>query len=76
MNNLYERATPELKKALAVYAIDYPSTAEVIIEDMKANTIVSWLRFNTVMSLKSIAERSKVEFNLTDPWKYFAPPVL
>lgn len=71
MKNLLERATPELKKAIAVYTVDYPHSGEMIQEDLRANNWVAFLKYGTVVSLRNAAQAAGFEFSFTDPWSHF-----
>ena len=72
MTSLLERATPELKKAIAVYGVDFPYTAKLVQEDLEANEWVAFLRYSTVVNLGGMARAAGWEFDLSDPWKYFS----
>lgn len=71
MRNLLERATPELKKAIAVYGVDYPNTAQSVQKELESYTTVSCLSYMTVSRLADIARQAGVEFRLENPWAHF-----
>lgn len=71
MKTLLERAKPELKKAIAEFGVDYPNSAEHLEMQLSNNYHVSYLIYGTVLDLRSVVNRAKLEFDINHPWDWF-----
>ena len=71
MKTLLERAKPELKKAIAMFKVDYPNTADHVESLLRENYIVSDLPYGTIIDMGAIIKSSKLKFDLNFPWEYF-----
>lgn len=67
--NLLERAKPELKKAIAVHKVDYPSTGEYVERHLSETIGVSFLPYGIVVDIEGIARRAGLKFS--SPWDLF-----
>lgn len=71
MKTLLERAKPELKKAIAVFKVDYPNTAERVEQVLSENYGLSFIPFGVVVDLGSICRAAKIDFDINFPWTHF-----
>jgi hypothetical protein len=69
--NLFEKAKPELLKALAQNKVDYPNTGAYIENALKENHGVSFLPYGVVVDLRGIASQAKLKFDINNPWAWF-----
>ena len=69
--SLLEKAKPELKKAIAVYKVEYPSSGELVEKALEQAIGISFLQFGIVINLRSILRYSNLSFDLNNPWEWF-----
>jgi hypothetical protein len=68
---LLEKAKPELKKAIAVYKVDYPSSGGLVEKALEQAIGISFLEFGIVINLGSILRYSGLSLDLNNPWEWF-----
>lgn len=71
MKTLLDRAKPELKKAIAVFKVDYPNSANHIEKSLSENYTISDLPYGTVNDLGAILRRYGIKFDVSFPWEHF-----
>lgn len=71
IQNLLERAKPELLKAIAQYKVDYPATAGHVEEVLTCSTFVSEIPFGTLNTLDSICRSVNLDFKFNNPYPLF-----
>ena len=69
--NLLERATPELLRAIAQYREVHPTIAGNVERTLTENMFVSDVPFGTMVDINSICYHAKVNFNFNNPWTLF-----
>jgi hypothetical protein len=71
IQNLLERAKPELLKAIAQYKVDYPATAEHVERTLMQNCFVTDIPFGTMNNLDNICRSANVKFKFDNPYILF-----
>lgn len=71
IQNLLERAKPELLKAIAVYGVEYPNTIESVKRVLSNSTFVSEIPFGTLNALENICRGYGIEFKFDNPYILF-----
>lgn len=71
IQNLLERAKPELLKAIAVYGVEYPNTADSVKRVLTNSTFVTEIPFGTLNALDSICRLYGIEFKFHNPYTLF-----
>lgn len=71
IENLLERAKPELLKAIAVYGVEYPNTADSVKRVLTNSTFVTEIPFGTLNALDSICRLYGIEFKFHNPYTLF-----
>tara|TARA_R110000744_G_scaffold19900_10_gene52345 strand:+ start:2397 stop:2627 length:231 start_codon:yes stop_codon:yes gene_type:complete len=51
MKNLFEGLTEESRNSINEMIIDYPTSAELVIRDLKSNDIIGNLKFDTLRTM-------------------------
>lgn len=71
MQNLLERAKPELLKAIAQYKVDYPATGEAVERVLTENNFVTDIPWGTINHIDNICRSVKLPFKFDNPYEMF-----
>jgi len=71
MQNLLERAKPELLKAIAQYKVDYPAIGEAVEKVLTENNFVTDIPWGTLNNIDNICRTVGLSFKFDNPYEMF-----